>query len=92
MVPLHCLQVGLTWMWYLSSLPGYHRDMVPLHGLRVGLTWTWGVPCHLASPIPGDSGPQVGLLDLVNLVILLTTWESPGPGESGRHLGLTQSW
>ena len=33
------LQVGLTWSWYLWSLPGYQRDMVPLHGLHVGLTW-----------------------------------------------------
>ena len=55
-------------------------------------TWT--------TPIPGDSGPQVGLLDLVNLVLtgplpdlgtLVNTWTSPGPGESGLHLGLTQS-
>ena len=37
-----------------------------------------------ASPIPGDSGPHVGLLDLVNLVL---TWSSPRPGDSGPHLG-----
>ena len=50
-----------------------------------------------ASPIPGDSGPRVDLLDLVNMVLtwsfpdpgtLVTTWDSPGPGESGPHLGL----
>ena len=39
---------------------------------------TWG------SPIPGDSGPHVGLLDLVILVLTwsspnLGSWSSPGP-------------
>ena len=41
------------------------------------------------SPIPGDSGLHVGLLDLVNLVL---TWSSPRPGDSGHHLGLTWTW
>ena len=54
-----------------------------------------------ASHIAGDSIPLVGLLDLVNLVLTgscprpgvpVTTWASPGPGESGPNLGLTQSW
>ena len=38
---MHGLQVGLSWTWYLSSLPGHHRETVPLHGLQVNLTWTW---------------------------------------------------
>ena len=42
-----------------------------------------------ASPIPGDSGPHVGLLDLVNLVLI---WSYPRPGDSGNHLVLTWSW
>ena len=41
MVPLHGLQVGLTWNWEVWSLPGHHLDMFPLHGMQVGLTWTW---------------------------------------------------
>ena len=42
-----------------------------------------------ASPIPGDSGPHVGLLDLVNLVL---TWSSPGLGDYGHNLGLSWTW
>ena len=42
-----------------------------------------------ASPIPGDSGLHVGLLDLVNLVL---TWSSPRPGDYGHHLGFTWTW
>ena len=42
-----------------------------------------------ASPILGDSGLHVGLLDLVNLVL---TWSSPRPGDYGHHLGLTWTW
>ena len=42
-----------------------------------------------ASPIPGDSGLHVGLLDLVNLIL---TWSSPRPGDSGHLLGLTWTW
>ena len=50
-----------------------------------------GVPTWVL-PMPGDTGPHVGLLDLVNLVLtsaspnlgtLVITWASLGPGESG---------
>ena len=54
--------------------------------------WPEGCPnldlvCGVAtwvSPIPGDSGPNVRLLDLVNLVL---TCSSPRFGDSGHHLG-----
>ena len=93
---------------------GPHLDLVILGPTwassgHCSSTWPAGWPqldlvsgvATWASPIPGDSGPYVGLLDLVNLVLtwsfpdpgtLITTWDSPGPGESGPHLGLTQSW
>ena len=38
-----------------------------------------------ASPVPGDTGPLVGLLDLVNLVPI---WASPSPGDFVPHLDL----
>ena len=84
------LHLGLIWTWLLGSLPRHHRDMV----LRSPAGWP-----HLnlvsgiatcGSPIPGDSGPHVGLLDLVNLVLtssspnlgtLVITWASPGEGK-----------
>ena len=44
--------------------------------------------------LPGHHWDMVTVLptgsDLI-LVTLVTTWESPGPGESGPHLGLTKS-
>ena len=54
-----------------------------------------------ASPIPGDSGPHVDLLDLVNMVFtwsfpdpetLVTTWDSPGAGDTGPQLILNRTW
>ena len=39
----------------------------------------WG-----SHPIPGDSGPHVGLLELVNLVLI---WSSPRRGDSGHDSG-----
>ena len=68
----------LTW----ASL-GYGSTAWPAvwpHLDLVSVISTW------ASPIPGDSGPHVGLLDLVNLVL---TWSSPGTGKSGHHLDIT---
>ena len=41
------------------------------------------------SPILGDSGLHLCLLDLVNLVLTLF---SPRPGDSGHHVGLTWTW
>jgi hypothetical protein len=76
-----------------------HDDSGPYLGI-IG-TWFHCMACRLASPgpgegvatwaspIPGDSGPHVGLLALVNLVL---TWSSPSPGDSGNHLGLTLTW
>ena len=42
------------------------------------VSWTWGI-WALPGPLP-DPGT------------LVTTWASPGTGESSPHLGLPQSW
>ena len=57
-----------------SALPGHGSTAWPAglpHLDLVSVIATW------ASPIPGDSGPHVGLLDLVNLVL---TWSFPERG------------
>ena len=75
MIPLHGLQIGLTWTWGVGLPPGPHPYLVT----QVP-TWASLGPGNLDLP-----GPHP------DLVTLVTTWASPGPGESGPHLGLTQS-
>ena len=85
MVPLHGLQVGLTWTWGVGLPPGPHPYLVtqvPMWASRgpvescpyLVLTRNWQV----WSP-PGSH------LDLVNLVPI---WASPSPGEFVAHLVL----
>ena len=76
MVPLHGLQVGLTWTWSVGLPPGPHPYLVT----QVP-KWASLGPCIWSLP---GAHPE--------LVTLVTTWESPGHGESGPHQGLTQSW
>ena len=76
MVPLHGLQVGLTWTWGVVLPPGPHPYLVTQ-------VPTW------ASLAPGESCPYLVLTGTGNSGHHLgITWTS----ESGPHLGLTQSW
>ena len=75
----HLDLVSLVPTWASS---GHGSSAWPLLGLV-------SVVATCASPIPGDTGPLVGLVDLVNLVLI---WSSPIPGDSGHHQGLTWTW
>ena len=82
-----------TWASFGYVSTAWHAGWPHLDLVSVLATW--------ASPMPADSGPHVGLLDLVNLVLtwsfprtgtLVTTCASPEPGESGTPLGLNKIW
>ena len=75
---------GLTCTWRILLPPLPHRDLVTLFPPGINGTWlhmdlVTGRILLLPGPLP-DPGT------------LVTTWASPGPGESGPHLGLTHSW
>ena len=74
----------------------------------ISLFPTWDTPGsvnfgpHLASLVPGDSGPHLGLTwnwclwssvwTYLDVVTVFPTCASPGSSECVPHLGLTQTW
>ena len=83
------LQLGIIVTWLLYSTPGPNFDRGPLVSL-----WTSIETGYSGSP----SGPHPYMVNLVppglhlDLVNLVHTCSSPGPGDSGQHLGLTWTW